>query len=296
VRLYAWRPPLAPGGRTVTNFGDELNRVLWPALLGDDAFDDDPEVLFLGIGSLLGWPKQEGERIRIVVGTGAMSATAAAGEPLTTRWRVHCVRGPLTAHAYGLDDALGIADPGILAARLLDERDGAGDIGYMPHLDQAVRSSAALRATCADLGLRYIDPRDGVRAVIAAIASLDRLVTEAMHGAIVADSLRVPWVPVYTGLQPHRFKWTDWCASMDLEYRPVRVPDLAGWAERRGLRAAPLQRASTALFADRLRRIAAGARPMLSADRVLDDRLTRLESVIAELRAAFDEGTFEIAR
>ena len=261
MKLYVWRPALGADGRPVTNFGDELNRVLWPRLLGDDVFDDDADVLFLGIGSLLGWPKGTDETTRLVFGTGAMSADAAAREPRTANWHVFGVRGPLTAQAYGFDEALTIADPGILATRIHTPADLTDGVGYMPHLDQAVRWSTELRATCADLGLRYIDPRDEVDTVMTQIGRLDRLVTEAMHGAIVADALRVPWVPVYSGLRPHRFKWTDWCHSMELEYRPVRVPDLAGWADRRGLRSQSLRRASTALFADRLRRVAGRGAP-----------------------------------
>lgn len=288
MKLVVWRPAPGPDGRRVTNFGDELNRVLWPRLLGDalfdHVFDDDPRVLFLGIGSLLGWPKGD-DGDRVVVGTGAMSADAAVREPRTAGWHVYGLRGPLTARAYGLDDSLAIADPGILAGRLHTRHRHSDGTGYMPHLDQAARWSDQLRATCADIGLRYIDPRDDVDDVIDAIAQLDRLVTEAMHGAIVADSLRVPWVPVYSGLRPHRFKWTDWCTSMDLEYQPIRVPDLAGWADRRAVRSAALHPGLTALFAARLRRVARRARPLLSTDRVLHDRLDRLDTTLAHLRA-----------
>src|SRR5262245_17877450 len=100
--LSHWRPS-APNGTTVSNFGDELNTVLWPRLLGESFFDDDDGVVFLGIGSLLGWSKgDETRRSRIVFGTGAAFADAAEKEPCGPRWRIYCVRGPLTAQAYQL--------------------------------------------------------------------------------------------------------------------------------------------------------------------------------------------------
>ena len=40
-----------------------------------------------------------------------------------------------------------------------------------------------------------------------------------MHGAIVADTLRVPWIPVRTNPKILPFKWLDWCQSVKLPYR-----------------------------------------------------------------------------
>jgi hypothetical protein len=35
------------------NFGDELNRWMWPALLGDEISGADEDILFVGIGTIL---------------------------------------------------------------------------------------------------------------------------------------------------------------------------------------------------------------------------------------------------
>ena len=254
--LHYWRPP--PEDTTpVTNFGDELNTVLWPKLLGDSFFDDDSGVMFLGIGSLLGWPKtgDPTRRHRIVFGSGAAFAEAAQREPADERWHFYGVRGPSTVEAYGLDPLLGITDPAILVAQCYERHDPTHRFGYMPHLAEAREWSSMLSDVCEQMGVRYIDPRDDVESVIAAIGSVSVMVAEAMHSAIVADALRVPWVPVYTTRRPHRFKWTDWCSSMDLEYQPWWIGNASSWGARVGVRATVLDRAAGSLFVSRFRRV-----------------------------------------
>ena len=44
-----------------------------------------------------------------------------------------------------------------------------------------------------------------------------------MHAAIVADTLRVPWVPLMTSSDINSFKWLDWTQSMRVPYQPVRI-------------------------------------------------------------------------
>jgi len=55
------------------------------------------------------------------------------------------------------------------------------------------------------------------------------VVTEAMHGAIVADTLRIPWVPVVCSPAILPFKWSDWTRSVELAYRPRLLPPSSGW-------------------------------------------------------------------
>ena len=71
-----------------------------------------------------------------------------------------------------------------------------------------------------------IDPRRPVEEVISDIKASKVLLAEAMHGAIVADALRVPWIPIRAHRRHHDFKWHDWCASMSIRYDPHKLPNL----------------------------------------------------------------------
>ncbi len=268
MKLYVWR------GET-TNFGDELNRLLWPALL-PGFFDEDESAIVLGIGSVLDC-RHAPDAMKIVLGAGY---GGYEGPPRIDRsWALHWVRGPMTAALLGIDPALGCGDPAMLwpfAAPLQapagkpPARQDAGRIGFMPHFESLVRGAWTEAAAAA--GVRLIDPRADPRVVLAEIASCDRLVTEAMHGAIMADTLRVPWIAVRPLAAVHRAKWQDWAGALGMTIRFQQLPPSSPreWASVSRLASRRPVRGTLRLLAecgsrrlleraaDALRRIAAG--------------------------------------
>jgi succinoglycan biosynthesis protein ExoV len=64
--------------------------------------------------------------------------------------------------------------------------------------------------------IRYIDPLAPVPEICAQLARSSLVIAEAMHGAIVADAFRVPWIPASTSGRFNLFKWQDWAMSLGM--------------------------------------------------------------------------------
>ncbi len=84
---------------------------------------------------------------------------------------------------------------------------------------------------CERAGVHFIDPGQSVPAVLDQLLASELVITEAMHGAIVADVLRVPWIPVLPLRNSHRMKWHDWASALDLklEFQQLAGPNAHEW-------------------------------------------------------------------
>ena len=205
------------------NFGDELNRWLWPELLGDVTGDTRDDVLFVGIGTILDRHLPPA-RVTIVFGTGAGYAAAPRDLlPHSARWRIYGVRGPMTARALNIDPHFAMTDPAILLATFREFRglDRRGTL-FIPHW-KSVRYGN-WEAICNRLGIEFVHPCKDSRAVVRRIATAEKVIAESMHAAIIADAFRVPWVPVALSREVSPFKWVDWASSVNVPYSPVCLP------------------------------------------------------------------------
>jgi succinoglycan biosynthesis protein ExoV len=230
----AGAPPSAPPAQAgmrivyykdaVGNFGDDLNELIWPRVLPDDV-RAAPDTVLVGIGSLLDQARFRdvetiGKRV-FVLGSGAAYGALPAG---SDSWDYLAVRGKLTARLIDRPEAA-ITDSAALLARLPDlvpQAERKGDILFMPHHRTLVNSrwqDAAERA-----GLVFVDPQWTPDRILACYGRAKLVVTEAMHGAIVADTLRIPWVPVMISPEISVFKWRDWASSLDLPFNPLPLP------------------------------------------------------------------------
>lgn len=199
------------------NVGDELNAWLWPALLGDlpDSHDDG---VLLGIGTLLNeqfCTRVQGANKVNVLGTGA---GYGALPQTNSQWSFFAVRGPRTAHALGLPAATAVAD----AAYLLATLNWAHWRGQVEEKVVVVPHHRSLRlldweSVCRDAGLVLLSPLLPAEDFMRELASAKLVLAEAMHGAILADIVRVPWVAFSFGRQFSEDKWRDWSEAFDLD-------------------------------------------------------------------------------
>jgi succinoglycan biosynthesis protein ExoV len=201
------------------NFGDDLNPEQW-LRLAPGLFQGQPEIGFLGIGTIIGMPTP-GIRFLHVFSSGL-------GYDRVDSWvtprRVWCVRGPLTARILDLDPDLALTDGALLAPDALGIRRGNGEdgIGVMPHWESLLRPGWA--EACRLAGFRLVTPSDTPTAVIQRIARCRLLITESLHGAILADALQIPWIAIATTRNFSLFKWADWAGSLQLALRVATIP------------------------------------------------------------------------
>ncbi len=277
------------------NFGDELNPWLWPRILPPAFLDDEDDELFLGIGSILFDTYPTAVR-KHVLGAGYAGYTAPPPVHDGT-WNVVFVRGPRTAARLQLPAEKAICDSAILlrAVELPAPADSSG-VAFMPHYESLARGSWA--EACRLAGIKLIDPRDDVESVIAEIRSARMLITEAMHGAIVADALRTPWLPVLPINTTHRQKWSDWADALSIDLRSQilrpsslmelyvgfsggrgKVEGRAGRVSRHAL-AKPANRMLSMIAAEHLRKLAR-LEPQLSRDDRIGEATERALAAVA---------------
>ena len=198
------------------NVGDDLNAWLWPALLGDIEAEQS---VVLGIGTLLNEEfcnRLNSARKICVMGTGAGYGSLPK---VDDRWCFYAVRGKRTAAALKLEADTAVADSAYFLASLdwHGAREGQqGDVVVIPHhrslryLDWA--------DVCQRAGVRFLSPLTPPAEFIKAVHSARLVLTEAMHGAILADIVRAPWKAFSFGRQFNGEKWLDWAEMFELDH------------------------------------------------------------------------------
>ncbi|KAB0460995.1 succinoglycan biosynthesis protein exov [Vibrio kanaloae] len=199
------------------NVGDDLNPWLWPQLFGDLIVEDSSRY-FLGIGTILTEKRLNktlsGADEVIIFSSGAWEWNVPK---LSDKCAVYGVRGPRTAKKLGLKPELVVGD----GAYLLREVDfpkaeiQKGKIGFIPH--HRSEDFIDWDKVCQKIGLTYITAKQPVETFLLALQECESVVTEAMHGAIIADALRIPWKGVRFSPAFDDEKWYDFAESMDVE-------------------------------------------------------------------------------
>lgn len=207
-----------------TNFGDHMNSWIWHDVAAELVADETDGMRLVGIGSLLSRNLDLLEGRKVVFGSGSGYNSPPTSEQ-AANWKIYCVRGPLSARLLGLDPSTAITDAAWLVnlsprfGGLSKER--AGTV-FVPHWSTA--GYGDWKPACDLARIRYVNPLDPCETVFGAIAGAELAIVESLHGAIMADYYRTPWIAVSTQRRVLTFKWIDWCRSLDLEYRPFVLP------------------------------------------------------------------------
>jgi succinoglycan biosynthesis protein ExoV len=98
------------------------------------------------------------------------------------------------------------------------QRDG---IVLVPH--HRADPSGAWRAAAARAGIEYLSPLTESRDVITRLRRARLVLADSMHAAILADAMRVPWIPLATSPAINSFKSQDWTLSCPNPPRPPKV-------------------------------------------------------------------------
>jgi succinoglycan biosynthesis protein ExoV len=120
---------------------------------------------------------------------------------------------------------LALTDSAILIKAVkLPEEKKIYQFGFIPHHTSI--SNFAWDKLCSRLSFNFINPEWSVDRVLSELGRCETVMCEAMHGAIVCDALRIPWIPLKCYSYISDFKWQDWLLTVDLEYRPIPIPSL----------------------------------------------------------------------
>ncbi|WP_218934755.1 polysaccharide pyruvyl transferase family protein [Rosistilla ulvae] len=170
------------------NFGDEINSFLWPQLFGD-VFDERDEDLFIGIGTILDQRIPALDK-KIVFGAGVRSIACLPA--IDETWDIRFVRGERSAAALGNCESIcdGAYCLRLLPWPVLKKRH---KVSFVPWF---LNRGLEWKLACRKAGFHYIDPCRSVCDIIDEIRSSECIIAEAMHGAIVADCFRVPWIRI----------------------------------------------------------------------------------------------------
>lgn len=206
MKLFFYK---APQG----NVGDDLNEWLWPKILSG-VLDDNHEHLLIGIGTLLNHKIPPAKKYTVLTsgaGYGDLP-NLSVGE-----WSYIGLRGPLSKKLLGVSSSkLSLLDGAYLLPKYLPLKNKPRyKLGYIPHVDSI---SHGLWEDVTDIaGIKLIDPRWPVERFVEELSSCEKIITEAMHGAIIADAYNIPWQPTKAYDYINAFKWNDWAQSVNID-------------------------------------------------------------------------------
>lgn len=280
------------------NFGDDINPAILKKLFKKEIIESD-RICIVGIGTLIDSDKMDtikNYEKKIIFSSGA--GYGSRPDIFDSSWEVACVRGPVTCEWLGLDVNKAITDGAVLLDTIFSDDaipestnvkpSSRNNIVFVPHIRTHWRIGNILKEICFAKDMVYLPPDQDPDRFVRTIRESDLALCEAMHGAIVADTVRTPWV-CCSLLYHNEFKWRDWCASVDVSYNVIRIPAQVAWIQgplfERGLRrlARPVNKKRLENELGKARH----AKPSLSDASLLADKKGALWDAVAHVNATY---------
>lgn len=278
------------------NFGDNINPFLLGKLLSPEVLNRN-DVCVVGIGTILsertaGLVSHFPRKVVFSTGTGYGNLP-----PLDDSWDIACVRGPKTAEILGVPQSKAICDGAVLLSDYFDKVPQAlrSGVVFIPHIRTHWWCGQALEPISKSLGWHYLTPDLPAEEFIDGVRKASLVVTEAMHGAILSDTMRVPWLPVALH-QHNEFKWKDWFLSVEKPYQCEQLaPKL--WNLKRNKVVAqlkrPYQKWKMTRVKTQLQRLLNNTPPVLSSEDVLERRKAQLREVVRDINRRYSSQAAE---
>lgn len=197
------------------NFGDDINPQLFERISGQrmrlETGQQKPHLL--GMGSIL----NRSTANSFILGSGMLSPLAC-----TKYAEVFAVRGQKSRDTLGLSSNTPLGDP-MVTIGLFIERNPKYELGIVPHVTEfaSIRSAMGKQA-------KIIDPAASPMSVVKAISECKLILSQSLHGLIVADALGIPnvWIEPSSKMIGGEFKFHDYFSTIDCPKEAVSVGDL----------------------------------------------------------------------
>ncbi|RWO92563.1 polysaccharide pyruvyl transferase family protein [Mesorhizobium sp.] len=236
IKVYA-----ASTGKTFgaqpENYGDNLMAALLPALFNlQPEFVGQDRAELISTGSVIdSYHRRHPKGVKLIKrrpwrtlhvwGSGFMSSTGRPDWPQTLAF--HAVRGPLSAEKLG-QPGLATGDPALLLPRIWPKPATTGRaVAIVPHFT-ANRHFRAKYASSLPRHWKIVDLLDDPQKITRAIAESDMVISNSLHGLIVADAYGIPSVRIEgdSRIKGDGFKYRDYEAFRGASWDVLKFEDV----------------------------------------------------------------------